>query len=59
VNIRIYDILGREVITLVNEEKFAGNYSIKFDGSNFTSGVYLCRMYAGNFAEIKKLLLIK
>lgn len=59
VNIRIYDILGREVKTLVNEQKQAANYSINFNGNNFASGIYLYRMQAGNFIQTKKLVLLK
>ncbi|MBA4407608.1 hypothetical protein C0389_10065 [bacterium] len=59
VSISVYDLLGREVSVLVNEEKPAGNYSIKFNGSNLTSGVYLYRMQAGSFVETKKLVMIK
>ena len=59
VNIKIYDILGREVKTLVNEEKVAGNYTIKFNGSNFASGVYFYRMHANNFYQTKKFILLK
>jgi len=59
VNLKVYDILGREVATLVNEEKLTGNYEVKFDGSNLSSGVYLYRMEAGSFMDTKKLLLMK
>jgi hypothetical protein len=59
VNIRIYDILGREVKTLANEQKQAGNYSINFNGNNFASGIYFYRMQAGNFIQTKKLVLLK
>ncbi|MBK7868346.1 MAG: T9SS type A sorting domain-containing protein [Ignavibacteriales bacterium] len=59
VNIRIYDILGREVKTLVNEEKLPGIYSIQFNGGNFTSGVYFYRLQAGSFVETKKFILLK
>ncbi len=59
VNIKIFDYLGREVSTLVNEEKKPGNYSISFNAGGLSSGLYFCRMLAGNFEETKKLLLIK
>ena len=59
VTIKVYDILGREIKTLVNSEKLWGDYEIKFDGSNLTSGIYIYRMHAGNFVETKKLLLLK
>ena len=59
VTIAVYDILGREVTKLVNEEKQPGNYSILFDGSNFPSSIYFYRIQAGNFVETKKLILLK
>ncbi len=59
VTIRVYDFLGREVATLVNEEKTAGNYKIHFNASNLASGIYFYRMQAGNFFETKKLILLK
>lgn len=59
VTIKIYDILGREIKTLVSEEKAAGNYNIQFDGSRLPSGVYFYRMQAGDFVQTKKLVLLK
>ncbi len=59
VSIKIYDMLGMEIITLVNEEKSAGNYKVKFNAGKFSSGLYLCRLQAGNFSETKKLILLK
>ena len=57
--LRIYDILGNEITTLVDEYKTAGNYFIEFDGSNFSSGIYFYRMQTGNFSNTKKLILMK
>ena len=59
VNIRVYDISGREVTTLVNEYKTSGNYSTRFDGNNLASGIYYYRIDAGEFKDSKKMLLIK
>jgi Secretion system C-terminal sorting domain len=59
VTIKVYDILGREVMTLVNENKPTGNYNIKFNGSKLVSGIYFYRMQAGDFVQTKKLVLIK
>ena len=59
VTIRVYDILGNETATLVNEEKPAGSYSINFNASRLSSGVYFYRMQAGSFVETKKLILMK
>ena len=58
-SLRVYDILSREVTTLVNEDKKPGNYSVTFDGSNLASGVYFYRLEAGHFVDTKKLMLIK
>ncbi|MFA6470109.1 MAG: YCF48-related protein [Bacteroidota bacterium] len=59
VSLKIYDALGREVAQLVNEVLNAGVYTAKFDGSSLSSGVYYCRMTAGNSSEMKKMLLLK
>ncbi len=59
VTFKVYDILGREVATLVNEKQSAGNHSVTFDGSRLASGVYLYRLEAGSFVSVKKLLLLK
>jgi endoglucanase len=57
--IKIFDILGNEVATLVNEEKPAGTYEVEFDGSTLPSGIYFCKLNTGEFISIKKLNLIK
>jgi hypothetical protein len=60
VTLRIYDILGREIRTLINNEiKPAGQYTINFDASILPSGVYLYRLQAGNFVQVKKMMLLK
>lgn len=59
VTIKVFDALGREVSTLVNEEKQAGSYEITLNGRNLSSGVYYYQMKAGNFTDTKKLILIK
>ena len=59
VTLKVYDILGREIVTLVNEEKPAGEYEVEFDATNLPSGVYLYRLTAGNFSETKKLVFLK
>jgi photosystem II stability/assembly factor-like uncharacterized protein len=59
VTMRVYDILGREVTTLVNEEKAAGSYRVNFNAGNLASGVYLYRIQAGNYTSVKKMILIK
>ncbi|HEX2787571.1 MAG TPA: T9SS type A sorting domain-containing protein [Ignavibacteria bacterium] len=59
VQIKVYDIIGREVMTLANEQKTAGTYEAVFNGLNFASGIYFYRIQAGNFVETKKMMLIK
>ena len=59
VSLKVYDVLGREIKTLVNEIKPAGTYKIEFDGSNFASGVYFYRLEAGGFVQTKRMVLIK
>ena len=59
VTLKVYDLLGREVATLVNEEKPAGNYEVEFDGSALTSGIYFYQVKAGNFIETKKMVLLR
>lgn len=57
--VKVYDVLGQEVATLVNEVKGPGTYTVEFDGSNLASGVYLYRIQAGTFVRTRKLLLLK
>lgn len=59
VTLKVYDVLGREVATLVNEEKLPGPYEVKFNGANLPSGVFIYQIQAGNYSETKKLTLIK
>lgn len=59
VNIKVYDILGREVADLVNEFKATGTYSVRFDGDNLASGIYFYTIQAGEFKQTKKLLLVR
>jgi hypothetical protein len=59
VEIKIYDLLGREVTTLVNEFKTAGSYSVDFNASNLASGVYFYSIKSGNFTDTKKMVLMK
>jgi predicted lipoprotein with Yx(FWY)xxD motif len=59
VTLKVYDILGNEVETLVNEYKPAGRYEVEFNRDNLVSGIYLCRMQAGNYISIKKMMLLK
>ncbi|MEG8946487.1 T9SS type A sorting domain-containing protein [Rosettibacter firmus] len=59
VTIKVYDILGREIKTLVNGVKHPGKYDVIFDGSKLSAGVYYYRIQAGNFSDTKKMLLIE
>ncbi len=59
VNIKIYDILGKEVAMLVNEQKSAGKHEATFDASKLTSGMYVYTIKSGNFSQTKKMILIK
>jgi hypothetical protein len=57
--LRIYDILGNEVRTLVNENKVAGRYEVNFDASSLASGVYLYTLKVNDYADVKKMILMK
>jgi photosystem II stability/assembly factor-like uncharacterized protein len=59
VSLKVYDVLGNEVTTLVNEEKPAGSYEVNFDASGLSSGIYFYKLQAGSFIETKKMILMK
>jgi hypothetical protein len=59
VSLKVYDVLGYEVATLVNEEKPAGVYEVEFDASTFSSGIYFYELQAGSFVKTKKMILLK
>jgi hypothetical protein len=59
VRLVVYDVLGREVAILVNQKREQGSYEVKWDGSNVSSGMYICRMTAGEYTETRKMLLTK
>lgn len=59
VTLTVYDVLGREVETLVNDSKGAGVYEVTWNAANLSSGVYYYRLTAGSFSDVKKLLLLK
>ncbi len=59
ITLKVFDILGREVATLVNKKQKPGNYEVNFDASELTSGIYFYSIKAGNFYQTKKMLLIK
>jgi hypothetical protein len=59
VTLSVYNTLGQQVSTLVNENQEAGYHDVKFDGSNLASGVYFYRLQAGDFVQTKKLLILR
>ncbi len=59
VTLKVYDILGNEIATLVNERKPQGSYNVNFNASNLASGIYFCRIQASNFISTRKMILLK
>ncbi len=59
VTLKVYDILGNEIATLVNEEKPAGSYEVEFDATGLTSGVYFYKLQSNDFSDTKKMILIR
>ncbi|MCX8010544.1 MAG: T9SS type A sorting domain-containing protein, partial [Ignavibacteria bacterium] len=59
ITLKVYDVLGREVITLLNKPMQAGQHKVEWNASNFPSGVYIYRLTAGTFSDTKKMLLMK
>jgi hypothetical protein len=59
VKLEIYDILGREITTLVNEELHPGTYEVEFDGSNYPSGVYYYKLITDDYSNAKKMILLR
>lgn len=58
VELKIFDMIGREVATLVDKVQSAGSYEVKFNGMNLRGGIYLYRIKAGEFCRIKKMILM-
>ncbi len=59
ISLKVYDILGKEIATLINEEKPAGNYEVNFNAAGLSSGVYFYKLHAGSLVETKKMILMK
>ncbi|MCU0344178.1 MAG: T9SS type A sorting domain-containing protein [Ignavibacterium sp.] len=59
VQLKVYDVLGKEVATLVNEEKPAGSYEVDFNAAGLSSGIYFYKLTAGSFVETKKMTLLR
>ncbi len=59
VTLKVYNVLGKEIMTLINEQKAAGSYEVVFNAGNLASGAYFFRMQSGEFSDIKRMMLIK
>jgi hypothetical protein len=59
ITLKVFDVLGNEIATLVNEEKPAGTYKVEFEAESFSSGIYFYKLLAGDFIETKKMILLK
>src|SRR5205085_10406424 len=59
VELKVYDVLGREIRTLVNNFMQPGSYNVDFDASNLSSGIYFNKLTAGNFTAVKRMVLVK
>ena len=59
VTMKIYDVTGAEVATLVNENQIAGQHEIMFEGAHLSGGIYFCKIKAGNTFQVHKMTLIK
>jgi hypothetical protein len=59
VSLKVFDVLGRQVATLVNQVKHPGTYTVTWDASGVATGVYFYRLHAGSFVDVKKMLLVR
>lgn len=59
VTIKVFDVLGKEIVTLINEYKHEGKYEIEFNAVSLTSGIYYYRLQSGDFVQTKKMILLK
>ena len=59
VSLRVFNIHGKKIITLVNEEQAAGKYSVHFDAADLPGGIYFIRLQAGDRVETKKMILLR
>lgn len=59
VTLKVYDILGNEIVTLINKNLRQGEYKVDFNASNYSSGIYVYKIIAGNFSETKRMTLVK
>jgi len=58
-SLKVFDLLGNEIATLLNEEKSAGEHEVEFDASNLPSGIYFYKLQAGSYLETRKMVLLK
>jgi len=59
VTLKVFNVLGSEVATLVNEQKEPGSYQVSFNANNYSAGIYFYNLKAGNFIETRKMILLK
>jgi hypothetical protein len=59
VTLKVYDVLGKEIATLVNEFRNAGSYEVEFEAEGLPSGLYFYKLQAGSFTQTKKMILLK
>jgi hypothetical protein len=59
VSLKVYDALGKEVATLVNQKQNSGSYEVEFNGEGLPSGIYFYKLEAGDFVETKRMILLK
>ncbi|MCJ7648867.1 MAG: T9SS type A sorting domain-containing protein [Candidatus Lokiarchaeota archaeon] len=59
VELKVYNVLGQEIVTIVNSEKPAGFYEVEFNAEDLPSGVYIYRIQAGDYVSSKKMVLVK
>jgi len=59
VSLKIYDVMGREVVEVVNGRQSAGDYNVEFDAASLASGTYFYKLTAGDFVSVKKMVLLK
>ncbi|MBT8379039.1 MAG: T9SS type A sorting domain-containing protein [Ignavibacteria bacterium] len=59
VTLKVYNVLGNEIATLINKDKPSGTYEIEFDATGLPSGIYFYELHAGNFVETRKMILLK
>jgi hypothetical protein len=59
ITLKVYDVLGSEIVTIVNEQKSTGSYQIEFNANRLPSGIYFYQLIAENFSDTKKMVLLR